>query len=253
MPIIRQEFTFELTKFTQIPNDWLRDERLSLKAKGLLAQLMSHAPGWQLSIQKLAQTNNCGKHTITVAIQELENAGYLVRQQTKDDKGRFGESLWFTAEPTFDYPMSENPTSDSPTSENRTTKNTNPKKTKVKNTQEAFDQFWSIYPRKAGKAQARKVFDKLAGENLADIMSGVRRLAEDPNLPPTEYIPHPATWLNREGWHDDPYPKRSRGEDGKPVKPPAETPGYGTWKLWYHDQGDHTFCVAGVDCDQKTD
>ena len=44
---------------------------------------------------------------------------------------------------------------------------------------------------------------------LESVMSGVQRLALDPNLPPKQYIPRPATWLNQERWDDDPYPPRA--------------------------------------------
>lgn len=74
-----------------------------------------------------------------------------------------------------------------------------------------FDAFWAIYPRKVGKAAARKAFAKALGLVPPDeIQYGVQRLADDPNLPPTEFIPHPATWLNRGGWDDEPYPTRLR-------------------------------------------
>lgn len=240
MPIIRRELDFERRQFTQIPNNWLRDERLSLKAKGLLAQLLSHAPGWSLTIQSLASTNHCGKHTITSAIQELETAGYLRRLQQKDDKGQFGEMLWFTTSP--DDPVSDFPTSDYPTSDSQTLKKTKEKKTKEKNiAEDMFDQFWSLYPRKAGKASARKAFNNLDDEVIDDVMAGVVRLRNDPNLPPAQYIPHPATWLNREGWDDDPYPKR----DIKPSERVVEAPGPRDWVKQMHDMGEHWECRPG--------
>lgn len=240
MPIIRRELDFERKQFTQIPNSWLRDENLSLKAKGLLAQLLSHQVGWSMTIATLAKTNHCGRDMITSAIQELETFGYLKRMQQKDEKGRFGEMLWFTTSP--DDPVTGFPTSDSPTPGNPTLKKTKEKKTKEKNTNgDVFDQFWSLYPRKAGKASARKAFSQLDEEKRADAMIGVLRLRNDPNLPPAQYIPHPATWLNREGWDDDPYPKR----DIKPGERVVEAPGPRDWVKQMHDMGEHWECRPG--------
>lgn len=240
MPIIRRELDFERRQFTQIPNSWLRDENLSLKAKGLLAQLLSHQVGWSMTIGTLAKTNRCGRDMITSAIQELEIFGYLKRMQQKDDKGRFGEMLWFTTSP--DDPVTGFPTSDSPTPDNPTLKKTKEKKTKEKNTNlDVFDQFWSLYPRKAGKASARKAFSQLDPDQITDVMVGVERLRNDPNLPPAQYIPHPATWLNREGWEDDPYPKREQ----KPGEKAAEGPIPRAWVKSLHDEDDHTFCRPG--------
>jgi hypothetical protein len=71
----------------------------------------------------------------------------------------------------------------------------------------AFDEFWSVYPRKVGKATAGKAFTSACRRaSAADIIDGARRMAADPNLPAARFIPHPSTWLNRDGWGDDPYP-----------------------------------------------
>ena len=73
-----------------------------------------------------------------------------------------------------------------------------------------FDEFWEIVPRKVQKALAKKAFAKAAKAHGAEIiLDGIRRLASDPNLPEPRFIPHPATWLNAEGWLDDPYPART--------------------------------------------
>jgi len=60
MPLVRGRHSFD-DQFTQIPNAWLRDNRLSLQARGLLAQLMSHAPGWNITQESLAKANNIGR------------------------------------------------------------------------------------------------------------------------------------------------------------------------------------------------
>jgi len=73
-----------------------------------------------------------------------------------------------------------------------------------------FETFWEIYPRKVGKATAKKAFlsafNKYPYLTYLAIIEGAKRLASDPNLPEPAFIPHPTTWLNRGGWEDDPYP-----------------------------------------------
>lgn len=136
MPIQRTKMVYE-HNFTQIPNDWVRDTRLSLKSIGLLSQLLSHSEGWSVTIGSLAKTNGCGRHIIRAAVQELEEAGYLKRKQLRGVSGTFAEVLWVTCEPSSPssgYPTSEKPTSGKPTSENRTLKKNNLKKTNTKNT-----------------------------------------------------------------------------------------------------------------------
>lgn len=89
-----------------------------------------------------------------------------------------------------------------------------------------FDIFWAAYPRKVGKATARRAFDaaiRRAGRPTL-VIEGARRLATDPNLPEREFIPHPPTWLNRDGWEDEPLPART---NGRPPERPR--PGAGVW------------------------
>jgi hypothetical protein len=124
MPIQRANLRNDY-RYTKIPNDWVRDPRLSLKSIGLLAQLLSHSEGWSVHIASLAKSNGCGIHSIRTAIEELEVAGYLRREQRRNKVGNFSETLWITSDPvtpTSNYSTSENPTSDNPTSENRTLK-----------------------------------------------------------------------------------------------------------------------------------
>jgi hypothetical protein len=217
MPIIRGSHDFD-ESFTRMPNRWLRDERLSLKAIGLLAQLHSHSVGWRLSLRSLAEANQCGLDLIRGAISELESAGYLRREQARTDNNRFGESVWTTVDPSSGFPSSEKPSSENPIH-----KKNNIKKTKEKKyipDLVRFDEFWQSYPRKVGKNSARKAyeaargrFEGLAGEFEAMVISGAVRLSQDPNIPALQFVPYPATWLNRDGWNDDPYPERELTPD----------------------------------------
>lgn len=76
----------------------------------------------------------------------------------------------------------------------------------------AFEAFWREYPRKVGKRTAATAYDRAATRcSDADILAGARRLAADPNLPESRFVPHPTTWLNRDGWEDDMLPARSNG------------------------------------------
>ena len=100
MPLIRGHHAFD-DHFTQIPNTWVRDSNLSLKAIGLLTQLMSHRPGWNMSISSLARFNKTGVRTIKSAVQELELNGYLVRSEKQEHNpdGTFADYVWTTADP----------------------------------------------------------------------------------------------------------------------------------------------------------
>lgn len=131
MSITRSRLTFE-DHYTQFPNRWARDGRLTLKARGLLAQLLSHRTGWRVSVATLVAVNPEGRDAIRGAVLELEEHGYLTRAQAIDgETGKFGGVEYtltdpWADEPTSGEPSSENPTSGKPTSGNPPHKNTIP-------------------------------------------------------------------------------------------------------------------------------
>ena len=127
--IHRSELQFD-RDFTIMPNAWARDIRLTRKARGLLAELLSHSVGWSISLATLTANGVEGRDAIRSAIRELESAGYLVRSRKRDAAGRLGE-----AEYALTDPMLENPTQGYPTP-----KKTIHKKTKEKEEIRSFAQ-----------------------------------------------------------------------------------------------------------------
>jgi len=70
----------------------------------------------------------------------------------------------------------------------------------------AFDYFWALYPRKVGKPKARAAWDKAVKRaDPSHIAAAASRYAADPNRS-EQFTLHPTTWLNRDGWNDDPLP-----------------------------------------------
>jgi len=80
MALIRGHHSFD-DHFTQIPNDWVRDDRLTLEARGLLAQIMSHRPGWNMSIKSMAARNKIGRDKVKRILDELLELGYFERSE----------------------------------------------------------------------------------------------------------------------------------------------------------------------------
>lgn len=75
--------------FQILPNATARDRRLSFRARGLLALMLSYPPDWQFNRDWLAaQTDGEGVTAVRTALQELEKHGYLVRRRIRVD-GRF--------------------------------------------------------------------------------------------------------------------------------------------------------------------
>jgi len=207
MPLIRGHHSFD-DHFTQIPNDWLRDKRISLGAKGLLAQLLSHSPGWRISQESLGRDNGVGRDAIRTLINELLEAGYLIRSEERErgDKGYLGGYTYTTQDPT-----EENPTQDNPLLKKTITKNKILKNNERIYSESDFESFWENYPKKVDKGAAIRAFRK-AIRNLdpALVIEGAKAYAKDPNLPEKQFIKNPATWLNAEAWNNGPLPKRTK-------------------------------------------
>lgn len=71
---------------------------------------------------------------------------------------------------------------------------------------EAFDLFWKAYPKRVAKADAEKAFAKKECHKIMPlILDSIRtlKISADWTKEAGQFIPHPATWLNREGWHDE--------------------------------------------------
>lgn len=89
MSIIRINKT---TDYTVMSNEHLRDRRLSLKAKGLMSEMLSLPEDWDYSIAGLAAINKEAQSAIESALRELKDAGYLIVTKLtpdKTDSGRY--------------------------------------------------------------------------------------------------------------------------------------------------------------------
>ena len=86
-----------------------------------------------------------------------------------------------------------------------------------------FEEFWSVYPRKEGKENARKAFAKLNPDDglLADmiIAVGKQRASQQWQESGGRFIPYPASWLNGHRWEDEilPAAEQPRREQKKTV------------------------------------
>lgn len=74
--------------FTVLSNEALKDPKLSFKAKGLLACILSKPDGWAFAVERLQDESKDGLDSVKSGIKELEQHGYLIRVQKKDTRGR---------------------------------------------------------------------------------------------------------------------------------------------------------------------
>ncbi len=156
MAVFRVERTHN---YTVMSNYHLRDKGLSLKAKGLLSQMLSLPEDWDYTLAGLAKINAEGRDAIRAAVQELERAGYIRRNRVRDDKGCLRGTEYviyerpqqpdevgperpagdaaeplFSSRPALEVPAEDAPALENPTLEDTTQLNidkTNPLKNKI--------------------------------------------------------------------------------------------------------------------------
>ena len=132
--------------YTVMANYHLRDKTLSLKAVGLLSKMLSFNDGWQFSTKGLSAICKEGPDAVLAALRELEDAGYLVRHQSRDEKGRMSSMVFEiyekpqtglpdTEKPHTEKPDTDNPFTGKPCTENPAQLNTNQTKTDLSSTE----------------------------------------------------------------------------------------------------------------------
>ena len=175
--------------YTVMANFHLRDKNLSLKAVGLLSKMLSFNDGWQFSTRGLSAICKEGPDAILSALRELENYGYLVRHQARDEKGRMSsmvfeiyekpqEGLPETGNPYTENPDADNPVTEKPYTGNPAQRNTDQVITEKTNT--SLNNYQSINLDGMDRMDERESYRELLWENLElDILAHDQRLDMD--------------------------------------------------------------------------
>lgn len=219
--IYRPEFPMD-GNFTMVPNALIRDEETPPSAKLLLIYLLSHKIGYQILDSQIMRESGLGREALRTARKRLEEIGFieLVRVRN-DDKSLGGYRYelqdargWFATvgHPTVGEPTVGQPTVGNPPDNRKLI----PKKIKVKNTslentsEHDFNEFWSVYPKRADKPAAMRAFEKaMKRVSLETLLDGARRYRDDPNRD-AAFTKNPGTWLNADAWDNPPEPARGR-------------------------------------------
>ncbi|HDR4907772.1 TPA: DnaD domain protein [Bacillus cereus] len=126
--------------YSVINNTGLKDKRLSWKAKGILAYILTLPDDWVFYREELSQHAKDGINSLRAGMQELKEYGYIRRFPVRDEKNKIvrWETIIYEI-PVDDYPSVENPPAGKPVAgnlpvENHKLLNTNIQSTKELNT-----------------------------------------------------------------------------------------------------------------------
>jgi DNA-binding transcriptional MocR family regulator len=161
------------------------------------------------SLKTLAQECEMGKSTLIRHLDDLEKAGLIERHERTRENGSQTSTAYklrLAPVPDRDTPCPKMKQAPVP---NRDTHNLGIYNLGIEQdiscAIDGFAEFWERYPRRIGKAAARKAYEKaLKVGTHDDIMFGLSQ--QMPSLASREqqYIPHPSTWLTQERWNDEP-------------------------------------------------
>ena len=196
--------------FAQVPNSAIRDPEISPNAFRLLAYLMSHKEGYELTYGQIERQTTLGRYAINEAIKILTNKGWLKTERTKKDNGQFGPTSFHILDPeALDSVADDSSVGDSTMEQPTDIKNTN----YLENTKDkekhlkAFDEFWELYPKKKAKPDALRAWNKAIKRKSPDELLKLTKVYSEGKLPDMTYIPYPASWLNKELYEDIEEPK----------------------------------------------
>lgn len=126
--------------FCYMANEFLKDSRLSWKAKGIIAYVQMLPDDWVLNMRDLTNRATDGRDSLYSGIKELEKYGYCAKVMQRNPDGTIAGYAYeicdksvfqlFTENPVTDAPQPENPDTvkpdtDKPGTENPTLLNTN--------------------------------------------------------------------------------------------------------------------------------
>jgi DNA-binding MarR family transcriptional regulator len=89
-------------RYGTVPNALLNSDQISFKAKGIYAYIQSKPDDWDFSVERISSQVKEGKPSITAALKELENAGYLSRIRYQTDFG-----YWVVDYLLHEFPIKE--------------------------------------------------------------------------------------------------------------------------------------------------
>lgn len=194
----------------------IRSSKLESTTKLVCYTIWSHmasdGTGCFPSYALIAEESGLSRRSVIEHVQKAASAGFLQVDSRQRDNGSATSNLYRPTMPGSEpaalggergslgggepaAPLLTDHLSNNPTN--------TPQPPKGAEAVEGFDEFWSAYPNKVGKPKALLAW-KAKKPDLQTVLSALKRwkASEQWMKDGGRFVPHPTTWLNREGWND---------------------------------------------------
>lgn len=104
--------------FCYMANEFLKDSRLSWKAKGIIAYVQMLPDDWVLNMRDLTNRATDGRDSLYSGIKELEKYGYCAKVMQRNPDGTIAGYAYEICDKSVFQPFTENPGTDVPQPEN---------------------------------------------------------------------------------------------------------------------------------------
>lgn len=209
----------------------LNDKRLSWKAKGIMAYMLSMPDDWVFYIEELTKHSTDGEKAFRTGFKELKDNGYVQRQPIRDGKKIVGwDTVVHEVPQTLDNTLLADFVHVEKVDVQKEGLLSTDFKLSTDNTKQEYSvdflEFWSIYPNNKDKKQAYKAFKKaIKAHSFQSILDGAKRYSKEVQGTEQKYIKHASTFLNNESFINE------ETQQIQPKKKEQETVIAGMWGM----------------------
>lgn len=210
--------------WAQVPRIVIEDPKLSWKAKGLYAYLVSRPDEWEVRRKDLIRRSTDGSTSLDSGVRELQDAGLLVIQTSHDSDGKFVGTEWLVEWPETRVP--ENADTDNanlsrevgkPYRDDSKTSSSDPSDPTLAlpglepsengappptASKEEFEKLWAVCRRgpkqKAWEQYRKAVPKKVSAEEIAKAWRRIVAASEE-----AQFVPHFFRWIRDERWDEE--------------------------------------------------
>lgn len=209
--------------FTKIPNEILEEMARSpvfCHRTRILSAILRKTAGWNkkedwISLSQFEGMTGIEKPNVCRALKQLLQVKIIIKSDKKfringitNAWQALSKMIKVIKTDNANYQIGEQGLSDLTDTKDTLTKNNSlqKKSNNMLMTENDFQIFWHLYPRKVGRKRAKYKFMRLNRSQLPKILEALQKHVDSSDWKESgiQFIPHPITWIVGERWEDDP-------------------------------------------------